>query len=411
MHSQHTVLLLIPHLGGGGAEQVTLRIAQGLSPELFSVHLALVTQQEPGNTALPCSVAVHGLNARRVLTGSVGLSRLVWKLKPDVILSGMFHLNFLVLLMRPMFPRKTRILVRQNCNPLHSSKTSRLPLMLRLYRNLYPRADGVICQTEDMAAELHALTGSAARIHVLPNPTDLRAIRGTVQRTRSRWPGPGPHLIAVGRLSHEKGFDLLLDAFAIVLRQFPTASLNILGGGPQESLLRLQADRLGLAQSAHFAGHVADPAVWFSGASLFVLASRHEGLPNALLEAAAAGLPIVSTPASRGLTALLEGRAGIWLTRDFSAAALAASMSAALSALSPHERFAHPWIEAFDLPRAIQEYESLILSMLAERNNEPRLHCPRPSRQSVAMDQAPVRRGRINSIAACDAGEQRASKE
>jgi glycosyltransferase involved in cell wall biosynthesis len=91
-----------------------------------------------------------------------------------------------------------------------------------------------------------------------------------------------------------------------------------------------------------------------------VLPSRHEGLPNALLEAAAAGLPIVALPACEGLVELLRGQLGVWLAPEISAEALAASLLSALHALQPNERFAHPFVEAFRLDRAIEAYESLI---------------------------------------------------
>ncbi len=109
------LLLLIPHLGGGGAERVTALLARGLSPAKYDVHLGLVTQSgmvtpvkliphENGDIEA-CEVRVHALGARRVRGGAVRLLRLIRWLKPDVILSGMAHLNFLVLLLRPLFPR------------------------------------------------------------------------------------------------------------------------------------------------------------------------------------------------------------------------------------------------------------------------------------------------------------------
>jgi glycosyltransferase involved in cell wall biosynthesis len=82
-------------------------------------------------------------------------------------------------------------------------------------------------------------------------------------------------------------------------------------------------------------------------------------MPNALLEAAAGGLPIVSVPASQGLVELLIGQPGVWLARAISADALAESLLSALRALYPGERFAHPWIDQFRLEHAIPAYEEL----------------------------------------------------
>jgi len=112
------LLLLIPHLGGGGAERVMELLAQGLNSQKYELHLGLVTglvtQLEIDAKEDLSFVRVHCLGAARVRGGALRLLKLVRRLQPDLILSGMFHLNFLVLLLRPLFPRKTRVLVRQN---------------------------------------------------------------------------------------------------------------------------------------------------------------------------------------------------------------------------------------------------------------------------------------------------------
>jgi glycosyltransferase involved in cell wall biosynthesis len=139
----------------------------------------------------------------------------------------------------------------------------------------------------------------------------------------------------MGRLSHEKGFDLLLEALARVRHSFPHADLLIAGSGAEESALKEQAKLLGLENAVRFAGHLDRPYECFPCATLFVLSSRHEGMPNALLEAAAAGLPMVALPSSGGVVDLLRNRPGAWLAREVSATALADSLHAALHVLHP----------------------------------------------------------------------------
>jgi len=295
------------------------------------------------------------------------LLRLVRKLKPDIILSSMAHLNFLVLFLRPFFPRKTRILVRQNgmasAGPGHE-KPRRHSTRL-LYRALYGRADRIVCQTPAMAAEIAGLTDAAGKLCVLPNPIDIVAVRLSARKSPSHFSGPGPHLLAVGRLSLEKGFDLLLEAFAHVRTAFPTADLTILGAGPEESQLKTLRAKLALHSAVRFAGNVPRPEAWFKGATLFVLSSRHEGLPNALLEAAAGGLPLVAVPACRGICELLDQKPGVWMAPQVSVQALAQALQAALDQLHPGQRFPHSWIEEFRIDRAIQRYEELIEETLA----------------------------------------------
>jgi glycosyltransferase involved in cell wall biosynthesis len=357
------VLLLIPHLGGGGAERVTELLARGLPPNKYELHLGLITQSNSDKT-LPASVHVHCLGARRVRAGAFRLFRLIWRLKPELILSGMAHLNFLVLLLRPFFPRGTRVLVRQNGTISVTLSFGGLPWYTRLlYRLLYRRADRVICQTKSMAADLtRELKVPENRLAVLPNPVDVEEIRTAIGLNAAPYitSGPGPHLLAVGRLAREKGFDLLLKAMVSIQSKFPQASLLIAGVGPQEAALKAECHALRLDEAVCFAGSINHPWTLFPAATLFVLPSRHEGLPNALLEAAAAGLPIVALPASRGVMDLLRNQPGVWLASTLSEDALAASLLAALRVLRPGQRFAHRFIEAYRIDRAIQAYENLI---------------------------------------------------
>lgn len=333
------VLLLIPHLRGGGAEQVTRLLARGLSSEKYDVHLALITETRVLPGRLPLQVKVEALGARRVRSAALKVLRLVWRIKPDVVLSGMAHLNFLVLLLRPLFPKKTRVLVRQNATVSLTLASGALPVYTRvLYRMLYRQADRVICQSSAMARDLAYATGTRSElISVLPNPVDMDGIR--MGRAKPvQWAGPGPHLLAVGRLSHEKGFDLLLRALFLVRDCFPTASLTIAGAGPEEEALKELCRTLGLETAVRFAGYLESPYPLFPGANLFVLSSRYEGMPNALLEAAAADLPIVAFPSSGGIVDFLRERPQTWIAERISAQALAASINEALLALRHQER-------------------------------------------------------------------------
>jgi glycosyltransferase involved in cell wall biosynthesis len=338
------VLVLVPHLGGGGAERVAALVAGGLSKDKYEVHLGLVTQVNQDFESLPPPVTVHALGARRVRSGAIPLLRLIRRIKPDVILSGAAHLNFLVLLLRPLFPRKTRVLIRQDATVSSVLAFGGVPWYTPLlYRLLYRRADHIICQSRAMADDLaRELRLQKERIVVLPNPVDLEAIRtagGASGQQPACWLGPGPHLLAVGRLAREKGFDLMLEALVTVRERFPRADAIIAGAGPEEAALRAQCRSLDLEGAVQLPGYVKRPYIFYAGASLFVLPSRYEGMPNALLEAAAGGLPIVATPASGGIVDLLHNRQKAWLAPEVSAASLAATLLKALNDLNSGQRF------------------------------------------------------------------------
>ena len=330
------VLLLIPHLAGGGAEHVTALLVRGLSDRKYEIHLGLVTQETTTIGAAPPTVTVHALGASRVRRGALKILGLVRRIKPDVILSGMFHLNFVVLMLRPLFPARTSVIVRQNTTVSTSLEGDMLPWYTRwLYRVLYRFADRIVCQSRAMADDLAAELGIAAeRLAVLPNPVDFEGLRSITEP--APWPGLGPHLLAVGRLAPEKGFDLLLKALASIRRDFPHAGLVIAGKGPEEARLKALATELEIADAVSFAGYVDRPGRFYAGADIFVLSSRHEGMPNALIEAMASGLPVVATPASGGVVDLLSGRTNAWLAPEVSVAGLVQALTQAIETLEAH---------------------------------------------------------------------------
>ncbi|WP_263357813.1 glycosyltransferase [Acidicapsa ligni] len=359
------LLLIIPHLGGGGAERVTAQLARHLNPDRFEIHLALITDDAPGAEPPPEWVSIHRLHATRVRSSWLQIVKLIWNLRPAIVLSGMVHLNALLLLLKPLLPAKTKLLVRQNTT---ASASAKMRSARWIYRHLYPRANRIICQSAAMANDL-AINFSLppTSIEVLPNPIDTEAIQTATSQTESSH--TGPHLLSIGRLAPEKGIDLLLYALPTVRQIYPQAKLTILGIGPLRDSLTTLSEKLALTNAVHFAGHDI-PANYYNQTTLFVLPSRYEGMPNALLEAAAAGLPLVSTPCCEGVRELLANAPGTWLSHEITAPALAQSILTALEATADYPqqpaRFTHAFLAPFELTNAISTWEAFLLSIAHE---------------------------------------------
>ena len=107
-------------------------------------------------------------------------------------------------------------------------------------------------------------------------------------------------VVAMGRLSPEKGFDLLIDAFARLAAQHADWRLEIAGEGPERDALQRQIDAAGLQPQVQLVGWVSDPERFLSRSALFVMSSRYEGFPVALLEAMACGVPVISFDCDSG---------------------------------------------------------------------------------------------------------------
>lgn len=354
-NTRPSVLLLIPHLGGGGAERVIELLARGMDQERFDVHLGVVCQNHYSKVNLPPHVHSHFLGARRVRTAWRQVLQLIRQIRPQLILSGMAHLNFLVLLLKLFYPRGVKVLVRQNGGlPANSLGFT------AAYRLLYPLADGIIAQSEAMAAEIsNRLRIDTAKVRPLHNP-----IVFPVDHAHSQSSDGTFRLLAVGRLVQEKGFDLLLHAFAKLQQKYPSLRLTIAGEGSERARLEQLIESLGVNQYAELVGYLDEPFELIK-CNLFLLSSRSEGMPNALLEAAARGLPIVATPCSRSVTDLLSDKTGVWLAESVSVEALEASITTALSVIQPDVRLRHEFVEPFEYERAISAYEAYLNEILA----------------------------------------------
>lgn len=289
------VLFVVPSLRGGGAERVMVTLLKNLDRSLFELHLAVVTKEGPYLKELPPDVVLHDLNSKRVRHMMIPFIKLVWRIKPNTILSTMGHLNIALIALKPLFPGKIKLLVRE-ASTVSQNMGRRVAMWSFLYRTMYKRANVIVCQSIAMMEDLRDhFAVPASKMVQIYNPVDIGWIREKADNCANPFLGePGPHLVAVGRLSPEKGFERIIESFPKLLEIRPEARLWLLGTGSGEQELKELRDRLGLHDRVVFAGFQDNPFAWLKHADLFVLSSYHEGLPNALLEAIALGCPVLT---------------------------------------------------------------------------------------------------------------------
>jgi GalNAc-alpha-(1->4)-GalNAc-alpha-(1->3)-diNAcBac-PP-undecaprenol alpha-1,4-N-acetyl-D-galactosaminyltransferase len=171
-------------------------------------------------------------------------------------------------------------------------------------RLIYPIADAVTVQTEDGAEWFRRCTG-VRRLVVIPNavrfPQAFPIADTDAQTSVAR-----PLILAMGRLVKQKGFDLLLDAFHRSRLMENGWHLTILGEGVERDALELQATKLGIADAVTLPGFVSNVGQWLMQADIFVLSSRYEGFPNALMEAMQLGRATISFDCQSGPKDLIE---------------------------------------------------------------------------------------------------------
>jgi len=323
-----TVLFIVPTLRGGGAERVIVTLLRHLDPARFRIVLAVVDARAAVYRAdVPASVEFVDLGCTRMRNAPLKILRLVWRVEPDVVFSTLAHLNLTLAALRSLMPRKSAFIGREGTIVTQMLSTFKHTGLWRAaYRALYPRFDAVVCQSRYMQKDLIENYGLAAeKTEVINNPVDLERVTRDLPPRKRRVDVQAPlRLVAAGRFGPEKGFDLLIEALALV--RDLEISLCILGDGPLVAEIRGQILRLGLDGAVTLPGFQTNPFRYFAEADAFVLSSRFEGFPNVVLEALACGIGVIATPAVGGTREILEGVPGCVLASEVSAPALAAAI-------------------------------------------------------------------------------------
>jgi len=192
-----------------------------------------------------------------------------------------------------------RIGNRREINPDKSAA------QIALQRAAYGVAHRVVANSRAAAERLRVERVPARKITVIANGLDLNTVQPRRRRTRLR------KVVVVANLRPEKGHDVLMDAAVEVLRRFPDAHIECVGGGPELEPLIARAEARGMLHAITFLGQRDDVPARLADADIFVLPSRSEAFPNAVLEAMAAGLPIVASGVGGILEVIDNERTGL----------------------------------------------------------------------------------------------------
>lgn len=316
-----SIVHVIPHLSRGGAEMQLVQLAEHQSIEGHDVTVLCMSASPELQGRLERSGAIVPEPAGSLL----GLLRSLRSMQRsvDIVHSWMYHAFVIAAMTRSRL--RTRQSARhvwaiRRTDPTSSGLSRRTRAVATFAARLSKRsADGLIACT-DAALVRHRRAGYAGQVEqVVLNAVPTSAF--DVGADSDAGPGAGgvdghadPVVLRCGaltRLSHDKGIDILLEAWAVVLGTHPTARLVL--GGPgivdDDQELRALIDRFGLDESVELVGPTDDPASFHRALDLYVSPSRTEGFPNVVAEAMAAGTPVVATDV--GGTAEVVGDAGI----------------------------------------------------------------------------------------------------
>ena len=352
-----------PTLGQGGADRITLTLLEVLDRARFRPSLILLRRQGEWLSRVPADVPIHDLGGRRLWTAWWPLARLLRRLSPQIVLSTSSGANLVAALGHRLAGRPGRLVLSERNvleRPVDGGPKRRLQLWLK--RRLYPLADCVTAVSRGVADDLELRLGLAAhRLRVVYNPVvtpDMAAL-AAAEPPHPWLAADDPVVLGVGRLVAAKGFDTLIEALALS-RAAPAPRLLILGEGPLRRALAARAQRLGLSDRVDFAGFDPNPFRFMARSTLFVLASRHEGLPGALIQAMACGCPVVATDCHAGPAEIVEDGVSGLLTPVDDAPAMAARIDRLLADGGLRDRMAtrarRAVVARFSLDAVMQRY-------------------------------------------------------
>jgi glycosyltransferase involved in cell wall biosynthesis len=325
------VLYVVGNFVAGGAERHLLELWSRIDRGAFEVEIACFRREGQFLAeveALGWPVRDLGVGPRLYgPSGWRGLARLLGharRFRPHVIHGYLFGPNLLAAIAGRMAGVPVVAVAKRNVDAYES------PRQIAVQRLAHRLATHVTAVSETVADTAAALGVPRARITVIPNGVDASRFAAPGADRAELGGAPGTPLIgSVGCLAARKDYGTLLEALALLGRRGHAFTCALIGDGPDRAALEAQARALGLGSRVTFLGERPDVARLLPAIDVFVLSSREEGIPNALLEAMAAGRPSVAT-AVGGTPEVLEDGATGWLVPPASPALLAEALGEAL---------------------------------------------------------------------------------
>ena len=363
MGDTRRLLLLTTSLDRGGAQRQVVDIAARLRGRGWAVVVVSMTPPRGYVDELrQAGVPVASLRMRPGRPTPLGWMRygaVVRRWRPDVVHAHMIHANLLARVGRPFAPRTPVVCTIHNV--VEGARWRELA-----YRVTDPLAT-VTTAVSHAAAERYIRVGAVPRERVVvvhngfevrsqPTPIEVTSVR------RDLAPDTGFVWLSVGRLDHQKGYDILIGAFPRLLEVVPDARLVIAGDGPERTALQDSIENLGLTGRVTLLGDRSDVVTLLAAADGFVLPSRWEGLPMVLLEAAAQRVPIVATDVG-GSREVADPSTGAILT-DVGADAIIGGMRRMMGLTAPErtligERLRDHARTAFDMAAIVDRWEAI----------------------------------------------------
>lgn len=286
------------NLHGGGAERVTANIIRQLNPDIFDITLLMVQKEGVFLKDIPEYVNIVDMQMKKTILSILKVRTFIKAFQPDIVYSTMFHTSIALTLALLGMRKKPYIILRNPTSPKLLEEEGRLSYIWKKFLVYsYKHADRILAQTPEMGDEIARYYHIPSnKIKVLLNPLDTEMIDQKIKDQISPFDMTKINIVTAGRLTYAKAYDTLLHAFKHVIESNKSFFLNIIGEDDgEENELKVLCNKLGLTEYVKFWGFQANPYKFYFYGDLYVLSSRREGMPNALLENLYLKKPVVAT--------------------------------------------------------------------------------------------------------------------
>ena len=297
------ICLIVPSLGQGGAEKVALNLLNNLPLKKFDLNVIIIYKNKGEYFKnLRKNVNCVFLNKSKIRNSIFSLYRELKKMKPEIVLVFSFDLAILIgVFLRYFF--KNIYFINRQLNILGQINFSILQFFFT--KIAYKNFDKIITQSKDMTEDLiQNIDININKIIEINNPIDYKNIYDlSIKYFPKEFDKKNKNLLCVGRLEPQKGFDLVIN----IMRLFKDKNIKlyILGEGNQKEALEKLIEIHKLTDRVFLLGRKENPYVYMKNADLFILSSRYEGFPNALLEANSCGLYAICNDSFGGINEII----------------------------------------------------------------------------------------------------------
>lgn len=291
------ITFILPNLNAGGAERVAINYMRQLNLTKFEVTLIVFDRTNDLAPLIPKGIKYYNLDTISTYLSFFALLKVCSAQRSDVIFTTHLRVASLLMLIKPFVSNFLHIARMPNM-PSLERKNNSYGRFKRIFFSLgFRSADITMVQTESMKEDaINTFRLKSTRVKVFHNPLDVKFIDESVKDKCTPFPCGEVSAVASGRLSRQKGFDILIAALPFIIVKYPNFILYILGNDDGDGkALRDQARKLGVLKNINFIGFQPNPYLYYKYCDVFILSSRWEGFPNALLENFYLNTPIVST--------------------------------------------------------------------------------------------------------------------